>query len=128
MCQCERSHRSRAYLCPLAGVSRSRLVKSSEKTRFSRGPCKPFEMLLGVGGEVEVELRDRQLHDTPHRLPEVRHEPHQDEGISLVAAVGREQCMLGLFGERVIDGKVAVIQHWVAHTGVFPVDEPEAET
>src|SRR6266571_6813735 len=47
------------------------------EVRRRRGRLHAREMLGRVPVEVEVELRDSRLQDAPHRLPEVRHEPHQ---------------------------------------------------
>src|SRR4051812_38394421 len=37
----------------------------------------PIEVLPGVLDVVDVERREALLDDAPHRLPEVRHDPHQ---------------------------------------------------
>ena len=82
-------------------------------------------MLLGIRTKIEVELRDRELYDAPHRFPKVGHEPHQDERVGVVDTVGRQERVLGLFGELMVDGEVSEVEEGVAHTGVFPVDKPE---
>src|SRR3954466_13630657 len=45
-------------------------------------------MLPGVLVAVEVELRDRLLHDAPHRLAPVRYAPHQPQRRKAPAAAG----------------------------------------
>jgi hypothetical protein len=53
--------------------------KRRAEGRLGRGAAKPGEVLGGVGDEVEVELGDPLLDDTPHRFPEVGHEAHEAE-------------------------------------------------
>ena len=90
----------------------------------------PREVLVGVCGEVEVELRDRGLHDAPHRLPEVRHEPHQLEDAPVARAqrpdVGLEQRVAGFLVEPVVDAEVREVEEDVTHPGVLPVDDPQS--
>jgi hypothetical protein len=58
-------------LAALAGLKRL------EKRRRGRGTTQPLEVLGRVGDEIEVELRDPLLNDSPHGFPEVRHEAQE---------------------------------------------------
>jgi hypothetical protein len=49
------------------------------KRRLRSRASKPGEVLGGIGDEVEVELRDPLLDDSPHGLTEVGHEAHEAE-------------------------------------------------
>ncbi len=84
-------------------------------------------MLGRVGGEVEVEPRDRRLHDAPHRLPEVGHEAHQLERTALIGTdrseVRLEERLAPLRVELVVDREVRKVEEHVAHPGVLPVDD-----
>jgi hypothetical protein len=54
-------------------------LERGAKVRLGRRPPQPGEVLGGIGDEVEVELRDPLLDDSPHGLPEVGHEAHEAE-------------------------------------------------
>ena len=87
-------------------------------------------MLARVGGEVEVELRDRGLHDTPHRLAKVGHEAHQLQSSHVFASDGSEvrleQVVACVLVELVVDREVREIEERVAHSCVLPVDDAQA--
>src|SRR3712207_9589010 len=74
------------------------------KAVVARRSLEPREVLVGVGAEVEVDLRDPLLHDAPHRLAEVRHEPHQAQraevALAHVPEVRLEQHAVLLVAER----------------------------
>src|SRR3954447_25595569 len=55
------------------------LLEPAIEAGIGGGLQQPRKMLIRVAGEVEVEVRDRALHHSPHRLAEVRHEDHQPE-------------------------------------------------
>jgi hypothetical protein len=86
-------------------------------------------MLLGIAGEIEVELRDPLLDDAPHRFAEVGHEAHhrQRRGIRLArdAEVGAEEFLLVLCLQLVVDREVREIEEDVTHARVLPVDDPD---
>ena len=105
--------------CPLPHAER-RL----ETGLGGRAP-QPLEVLIGVGHEVEVELRDRLLDDSPHRLPEVGHEAHERQRPRVGGAVGLEQRALAVLVERVVDREVRQVEERVAHPGVLPVHDPD---
>jgi hypothetical protein len=88
-----------------------------------------LEVPVRVFDEVEVELRQRLLDDTPHRLAEVGHEPHhaQHRCVRLrpFAEVAAQQLVVGFGPELVVDREVREVEEDVAHPGVLPVDDPE---
>ena len=53
-------------------------ARSSKRGSASAAPH-AGQVLARVGGEVEVELGDAALHDAPHALAEVGHDPHQPQ-------------------------------------------------
>jgi hypothetical protein len=75
------------WLLPLAGgattlIGAAALLlarKRRAEGRLLGRPPEALEVLGGIGDEVEVELRDALLHDSPHGLAEVRHEPHEPQ-------------------------------------------------
>ena len=56
--------------------SRSAAERAPERA-LGGGSLEPLEVLLGVGAEVEAQVREGLLDDAPHRLAEVGHEAHQ---------------------------------------------------
>ena len=89
------------------------------------------QVLLRVPGEVEVERRDAGLHDAPHALAEVGHDPHQLQAREplrrhRLLPVGGEQRAVLVVAEAVVDGEVAEVEVAVAHARVLPVDDPQA--
>ena len=108
---------------PPPARSRSRGRRRSSRIRL--------EVLVGVVGEVEVEVGEGALEDPPHRLAEVGHEPHQPQrGESGRRSagwleVGVEQGRLLALVELVVDGEVAEVEVAVPHPRVLPVDDPD---
>src|SRR6478672_209830 len=84
----------------------------------------------GVRHEVDVERAHALLEHAPHRLAKVGHDPHQRQPGEAVtsdrAVVCREQHLVLVGRELVIDAEVAEVEERVAHPGVFPVDDPDA--
>src|SRR5215218_8458062 len=89
-----------------------------------------LEVLLRVAREVEVDLGDRGLHDAPHRLAEVGHDPHQPDGREAparagLAPVALEQPLVPGLVEAGGDRQVGEVEVAVAHARVLPVDDPD---
>src|SRR5438552_1304971 len=87
-------------------------------------------MLARVRDEVDVERADPLLEDAPHRLAEVRDDPHEGHPREAVGRRGRavvalEQDRALLGGEAVVRAEVAEVEERVAHPGVFPVDDAD---
>ncbi len=98
---------------------------ASRKRGFSAVCLQPVEVLGAVAREVEVDVRDRLLHEAPHRLAKIRHEAHQDVAVEVGSAVGREQLAVAGVVQPVRDGEVREVEGGVTHAGVLPVDDPE---
>ena len=64
----------------------SAFERSAERLRLRR-PAESLEVLARVRLEVEVELRDGRLHDSPHRFAEVGHEAHELERLRVLARI-----------------------------------------
>ena len=88
-----------------------------------------IEVLRGVVGEVEIELGNPTLHQAPHRLAEVGHEPHQPYGgnvsRSLLAEVGGHQHPVLIDVELLVGRQVAQVEEAIAHTRVLPIHDPD---
>src|SRR5262245_9247289 len=93
--------------------------------RFGGSSPEPLEVLGGVACKVEIEIGDPLLDKSPHRLTEVRHEPHQHVDLGVAATVGAEQRLVTGSIEPVVDREVRQVERGVAHAGVLPVDDPE---
>src|SRR5262249_25409934 len=93
--------------------------------RFGGSSLEPLEVLGGVACKVKIEIGDPLLDKSPHRLTEVRHEPHQHVDLGIAAAVSAEQRLVTGGIETVVDREVRDVERRVAHAGVLPVDDPE---
>src|SRR6185503_13639692 len=88
----------------------------------------PVEVLRGIRDEVAGERRDALLEHAPHRLAEVRDDPHERDPGKLRRAdrarVGREERLVLIGLELVVDREVAEVEERVTHARVLPVDDP----
>src|SRR4029077_5513746 len=84
----------------------SRAYPSNSESGSEHGACIPVE--------VEVELGNGRLHDAPHRLPEVGHEPHESERLHVLithaAEVGAEEYRALRVAELVVDREVREVE------------------
>src|SRR6476469_4405784 len=80
------------------------------------------EVPRGIGDEVDIERAHALLEDAPHRLAEIGDHAHQrqpgEAGGHDRAVVGRQQDLVLVGGQLVVDAEVAEVEERVAHPRV----------
>src|SRR3990170_443639 len=91
--------------------------------------ARALEVPIGVIAEVEVELRDAALQETPHRLAHVGGDAHQAQSGQppggRLAEVALQQQDILRFVEIMIAGKVCQVEKGIAHSGVLPIQDAQ---
>src|SRR3989304_6978543 len=115
--------------CGGSSAMSSDLLKPFPPPRIVHRPPHSVEMLKRVTLKIEVELRDRALHDAPHGLPKIGHHLHLLEPgktrFGSLPEIALEQEAILVVGKIVMDGEVGKVEEHIAHPGVLPIQDPD---
>ena len=79
---------------------------------------------------LEVERRDPRLEEAPKRLSEVGRDAHEmkmgEVGVTGLSSVEADDGLAARVVKLLIDGEVSEIEVGVSHSGVLPIEHPDA--